>query len=191
MGRFPFVPRGSALAVAQMRADLAVPKPQVVATYKPLEGKASLEETRGNFVFKPANKLTRLPNGAYAYTTDEGPPLDAGLAKPLDSAGFDSPYFRDESTLDNLAARWVEAAQERSKLRRCKPMIARLRKALGEKIAREQHLQADEFRKCLHESNHVDAGDFGWRGFWAGVYHNGPAQARDLAIDLEIWNALQ
>lgn len=188
MGRFPFVPHSAALAVAQMQADLAVLKPQVVATYKPLEDKAALEETRGNFVFQPANKLTRLPNGSYTYTNDEAPPLDAGLAKPLNSAGFDTTYFRDESTLDDLAARWIEQAQERAKLRRCKPMIARLKIQFGAAVLREQHLQHIEFCKHLRDSHHADAGD---GVTWDGIYYNGPYRVRNMAVDLEIWNALQ
>ena len=141
------------------------------------------ERGRFEFVVAPGDEqLTRLPDGNYAYC---GPAqLRLGGLLEEEPPGYRSACYHTDVMLNS----WVARAQERAKLRRCKPMIARLKKELGEKIARSQQQQADEFRRLLHDAHHADAGD---GDDWAGISYAGPRAARDLAVDIEIWNALQ
>lgn len=132
-----------------------------------------------------AGRLTRLGDGSYTW----GKPMVLELGGTLvdEPAGYRGDYDGD----NDLVKRWVEKAREKAVLRRCKPMIARLRKEFGERVAREQAAQAAEFRECLRESHHADAGDLSDRGYWAGISINGAYRARELAVDIEVWNALQ
>lgn len=182
MGRFPlaytYEPPGQTESSMSDLSEQRAPNPEGPA---PKRGAFGQPAKLGPLA--AAVRLTRDPDGHYSYKPRVGLILGAQELKE-EPPGYRSACYHTDVMLNS----WVAHAIERAKLRRCKPMIARLKKELGEKIARSQQQQADEFRRLLHDAHHADAGD---GDDWAGISYAGPRAARDLAVDIEIWNALQ
>lgn len=123
-----------------------------------------------------AEVLTRLAPGVYAY--QPLPPIRlGGELRGGEPAGYRSEWTQQD--LGEVEAAWIERQQQRRLLRRGKARIERLREQFRTSVA-------TRLAAAQAELATVDRG-----GGWEGVAFTARHEAREAAIDLEIYNALQ
>lgn len=200
MGHFPFhetvepqhlvatyEPLGqSEPSMSDYPATLVIPdKHGAVAATVPGAGAPTVSQAlpRGTFSMKPApdGPLTYVGDGK--YVTSQREMLELGGELNDEEAGGNFGFWTSEKG-KALVAEWVERQQRRALLRRCKPMIERLRQQFGTKVLNEMSRVMYNFRACR---DHAESDDEPW----LAVDYNGASRLRAVAADIEVWNALQ
>lgn len=119
--------------------------------------------------------LTRLAPGVYVY--QPLPPIRLGGELRSEPAGYRSGWPQQD--LGEVEAAWIARQQQRRLLRRGKARIERLREQFRTSVATRLAVVQDELVAV------------GRGGGWEGVASAAQHEAREAAIDLEIYNALQ